>query len=156
MTHLMHPNHYTIFPLSAILTSTVLGLISGGSFIWSPPERAWDHLIAAFLWVLMVTTGTGLARSFLTRLGRNEWRRGWRLGFEIAFPATTCFLLALALVSAQGGATAMMESGVIVNGRPNVLSLAPLFYGMAVLPMLLTGPGFVLTSPYRVRAEPTP
>lgn len=140
-----------------MLASTLLGLISGASFHLSTPERAWDHLIAAFLWVLMITTGTGLARSFLAQLRRGEWRRGWRLGAEIAFPATTCFVAALALVSAPAQMSTVLASGAVVASRPDMLTLIPLFYGLALLPALLVGPLFVLTSPYTTHhAQPQP
>ncbi len=142
------PAQQRIFPLSAMVASTILGLISGASFHFSSPERAWDHLIAACLWVLMITTGTGLARSFLARLRPGEWRRGWRIGLEMAFPAMTCFVVALALVSAQARVTQVLASGAVVAGRPDVLALLPLFYGLALLPAVLVGPLFVLTSPY--------
>jgi hypothetical protein len=136
------------FLLVALALSTVLGLVVGSSFVWAAPSRAWEYLIAGFLWVLIVSVVTGLGRLLRERIRRGEWRRCLALGCEMTFPTTTMYLLAVALGSSSAAQVVTLPGGEQVVGRPDIISIAPIFYGGALVLALLLGPGYMLTSPF--------
>ncbi len=142
------------FLLAALALSTVLGLVVGSSFVWADTERAWEYLMAGFLWVLIVSVVTGLGRLIRERIRRGEWRRCLALGCEMTFPTTTMYLLAVALGSSGAAQVVTMPDGEQVAGRPDIIAIAPILYGGALALALLLGPGYMLTSPFPRRAEP--
>lgn len=146
----------SIFHLSALATSTVLGLIVGAMFVFvANPHRAWDALIAGFLWVMLVSAAMSIARFMRERIQRGEWRRCLALGMEMTFPATTLYILAVALVSA-GAAETTILAGTEIPRRPDLLTLAPVFYLATLALALFVGPAFMLTSPFGKQQQPVP
>lgn len=137
--------------VGGLVASTIVGLIVGAAFIWARPERAWDHLISGFLWVLIIATGTGIVRGVRERVGRGEWRRCIALGLGMTFPLTTAYLVAVWLVSLAAPETRTLADGTVVMGRPDMLAVAPLLYGMTLLLAVLLGPVYMLTSPFGVK-----
>jgi hypothetical protein len=136
-----------IFSLSTLITGGILGLLVGTSFVWARTDRAWDHMITGFLWVMLVAVGTGLVRSMRERIGRGEWRRSLAVGCEMTFPSTTMYLLGVALVSWIATATPLLSSANMVT-LTEVLRLAPVYYAIALAIALFLGPFCMLTSPY--------
>jgi hypothetical protein len=146
----------SVFQIATMITSVVLGLIVGSSFIWAAPGRAWDNLIAGFLWVMLVAVAMGLAQFFVReRLRRDQWWRGIGLGCEMTFPATTLYMLLVALASASAAETTAGAGGTLVLSRPDMLALAPLFYGVTLAVAIFIGPVCVWTSPFGMH-KPAP
>jgi hypothetical protein len=146
-------SRFSIFLLSALASSTLLGIIVGFSFWWAAPERAWDHLIAGFLWVMLIAVGTGLARSVRERIQRGEWRRGLAVGCEMTFPPVTLYMLAVALVSLGAAEVTILTDGTNVVSRPDMLAVAPIFYGVTMAVAVFIGPVYMLTSPFGVKSN---
>lgn len=138
--------------LLAMAVSTVLGLAAGSAFLWAAPRQAWGIFLAGFLWMLIVATATALVRCVRERLGRGEWRRGLALGCEMTFPPTTLFLLGAALASAGVQPEMLaLSHGALVASKPDMLTVAPLFYTASLVMALVVGPLYVLTSPFKRR-----
>lgn len=145
---------FSVFQLGALGASTVIGLIAGSSFLWAQPDRAWNILIAGFLWVLLIALGAGLARAVRERIQRGEWLRCLALGCEMTFPSTTLYILCVALASSGAPATAVLSDGTAVKGRPDMLALLPLLYSITLLVAVIIGPGYMLTSPFGTKPQP--
>jgi hypothetical protein len=129
---------FGIFTLSALATSLVLGLLVGFSFFWAETNRAWDHMITGFLWVLLVAAAMGLGRFMRERVRRGEWRRSLSIAAEMTFPTTTLYLIGVAIASAGAGEI-----------RPDLLPMVPVYYSIALVVALFLGPFCMFTSPFR-------
>jgi hypothetical protein len=99
---------------------------------------------------LIIATATGLARSMRERVQRGDWRHGLAIGCEMTFPTTTVYLLAVALAS-LGAADVTLLNGEQVVGKPDMLMIAPIFYGITLALAVLIGPIYMLTSPFGVK-----
>lgn len=125
--------------LVALAVSALLGTIGGSAFFWASPGRAWNILIAAFLWTLISAAGTTLGRYVGERLRRGAWRRGLWIAGAMSFPLTTAYsLFAFSLI-------ATAEASL----RPTPIIILPFFYGATLFLALSVGLGWVLTSPFR-------
>lgn len=146
----------SVWTMGALALSTLLGLAVGVSFNYAGPVRAWDNLIAGFLWVLIVATAAALARFFRERVRRGEWRRGLAIMAEVTLLPTTVFILMVGVASIGAAEVATLPDGARVASRPNMLALAPIFYGVALVLALALGPLCILTSPFRAQPEALP
>jgi hypothetical protein len=134
----------------AVAVSVVLGLIGGAAFVWGTPQRAWNAFFATFFWMLISVAGTSLVRCMRERVRRGEWRRGLRISCEMGFPLTTAYLATVALVSAAAGpAMVPLADGSTVPSRPDMLVVAPVCFAFTMVVILLTGPLYAFTSPFR-------
>jgi vacuolar-type H+-ATPase subunit I/STV1 len=144
---------FSRFHLAALGAASIIGLIVGYSFVWATPSRAWDFVIAGLLWVLLISGVMSLARCMQERLPRGDWWRGIAIGCEMTFPVITLYMLGLLLASLGAADMVVLADGSQVAGRPHVLEIAPLFYGISLLMALLLGPGYAWTSPFGVKHE---
>lgn len=96
------PARISLIFLIALTVAALLGIVGGTAFRWAASQRAWEILTAAFLWSLILSAGTTIARFYIERVRRGNWRRGLWLAGAQSFPLTTLFLLAASLV---GGLT---------------------------------------------------
>jgi hypothetical protein len=141
----------SVVQLGALVLSTIIGLVVGSSFVWGEAEHAWNHLYTGFLWVLIVSAGTGLARCVQEKVQRGEWWRGVAVGCEMSFPNTTMYMLAVFLASLGAADVATLADGASVMNRPDMLLVAPLFYAITLGIAFIIGPVYVLTSPFGVK-----
>jgi hypothetical protein len=139
---------FSAFQFGALAFSTIVGFIVGSSFMWANPEKAWNFFLAGFLWVLIISAGTGLARCVRERIQRGEWWRGLAVGCEMTFPTTTMYMLTVALASAGAVEATTLANGASLAVRPDMLLIAPVFYAVALAMAVFIGPVFMLTSPF--------
>ncbi len=136
--------------LVAMLISMLLGLVAGSSFLWAAPRQAWSIFLAGFLWTLIVSLGAALLRCQREQLRRGEWLRGVVLGCMMIFPQTTLYMLAVALILAGVEANVSVQAyDVFVANKPDWLEVAPIFYAASLVMVLVVGPLYVLTSPFK-------
>ena len=141
--------------LIGMAISSVLGLFAGSAFLWAEPRQAWSIFLAGFLWTLIAATGTALVRCVRERLQRGEWRRSAILGLAMTFPPTTFYMLGAALASAGIQAEQIVQpNGVIIASKPDMLSVAPIFYSASLAIAFIVGPFYALTSPFKQRDAP--
>lgn len=154
----LHGRHWSLFHTAAHFTGIVLGLLAGFSFVWAGPDDGSNHLITAFLWVLIASTAMTIAYATVNRVQRGEWLRCLELGAVMMLLPTTLYLLGLVLAAGGAASTVLLPDGSNVAGRPDVLNVAPILYGAALLMAVLVGPGYMLTSPYKrpTAAAPVP
>lgn len=143
----------SLFFNSALIASTVIGLLAGSSFFWAPPDQAWYHLITGFLWVLIVASGTGLAQSVRSRVQRGEWFKALTVGCSMTFPPTTVYIVMVLLTSMWAAEFLILPDGSRVAGRPDLFLIAPMFYTPTLVMAFVVGPGFMLTSPFKERPQ---
>jgi hypothetical protein len=125
--------------LVALAVSGLLGAIGGSAFLWASSGRAWNILIAAFLWTLISAAGTTLGRYVGERLRRGAWRRGLWIAGAMSFPLTTVYsLVAFSIIATAEGTL-----------RPMPMAVLPFFYGATLCLALVLGLSWVLTSPFR-------
>lgn len=131
-----------------MIVAALLGLGFGSAFLWATPRRAWEWFTAGMLWMLMVSSGGSLLYCLRTRVPRGDWQQGVRIGASAFFPATTVFLLMVALMAA--GAP-IDPATPLAPRRPNLVQVLPIAYGLSLLMAAITGPAYALTSPFHPR-----
>lgn len=142
--------------LAPIVISTLLGLISGSAFLWADLDRAWAIYLGGFLVTLTVAVATASVRCVREQVQRGQWWRGFSLGLATTFPATTLYLAAAALISVGiPHADVLLPNGVLVTSKPDLLKMAAPFYTSSSVLAMVTGPIFMLTSPFRSRYKYT-
>jgi hypothetical protein len=138
----------SVFQKAALGLSSFIGVLVGIAFLQDDPRPAWTCLFGGFLTVMLIMGITGLGRCVQQRIRRGEWRRCLILGSTATFPATTCYILAVWLVSLGTRHEPMMLDGFPLS-HPSLLAVAPGVYLVTLVLALLVGPGYMLTSPFK-------
>lgn len=140
----------SIIHLMGLGISTALGLAAGSAFGWAAPGQAWNMFLAGFLWTLIVAVGTAVVRCMREQVQRGDWWRGIAVGCEMTFPLTTMYMLAVALITLRVPAESFTQAnGLPITSKPDLLTIAPVFYTASLVLAILVGPGYALTSPFR-------
>jgi hypothetical protein len=134
--------------MGALIISAVLGIIAGSAFHWAALALAWNLFIAGFLWTLLIAVGVLIFRCFHERVRKGEWRRGITMAWMMMFPTSTIYMATIMLITIGISANRVRIPGVLPE-KPDMLIIAPLFYGIILIIATLLGSTYVLTSPFR-------